>query len=413
MTEQTLDQRFSDAMGQLLGPEFPTEIGLAVSGGGDSMAMLALAHAWTRGWGVRLRVVTVDHGLRAESADEAAMVARECATLGWPHDTLTWHWDGTGNVQDAARRARLDLIGAWCGDLRHVLMAHTADDVAETFLIRLARGSGVEGLAAMQPRRSVGAFDVVRPCLEMDRAELRFYARTLHVPWVEDPSNDDPKYARATARKLLGSLEELGLTKSGLIDTAYRMRRASDALQARCKEAADSSVVSTAHGTVVLAISRFQKVERDTQMRLFAAALTWISTAKYRPRAEQLERLLDRVLSGGAGTLMGVKVENQGDQICAYREYSAVHSEAAPMGALWDGRWAVSGPEHANLSIRALGEAVSNCPDWRDSGLSHAAIMATPSLWEGENLVSAPVAGHNMLWSAQIVTTFTTYLLSH
>ena len=99
-------------MGQCLGPDFPTDIGLAVSGGGDSMAMLHLAAGWARVYGVRLRVVTVDHGLRAESAAEAAMVAEEARSLGLPHSTLRWTgWDGQGNLQDAARAARRDLIG--------------------------------------------------------------------------------------------------------------------------------------------------------------------------------------------------------------------------------------------------------------------------------------------------------------
>ena len=153
--KESPEQRFADSMGALLRPDFPEEIALAVSGGGDSMAMLYLAHNWTRIYGLRLSVVTVNHGLRPEAAEEAAMVAAECAALGWPHATLRWNWDGRGNVQDAARNARLDLIDGWRGTIRFVLMAHTLDDLAETFFMRLARGSGVEGLSAMSARREV------------------------------------------------------------------------------------------------------------------------------------------------------------------------------------------------------------------------------------------------------------------
>ncbi|MBT8411376.1 MAG: tRNA lysidine(34) synthetase TilS, partial [Octadecabacter sp.] len=244
-------------MGQLLGPEFPKHIALAVSGGGDSMTMLALAHGWARVMGVGLWVVTVDHGLRPQSAAEAAMVATECAALGHPHATLRWHWDGKGNVQDAARQARLALIDRWREGVEHVLFAHTQDDVAETLLMRLARGSGVEGLSAMAARRHVtphkggyapvleadvtqtappppalGAsevgrgFHVIRPMLGMSRAELRHYADTLHVPYVDDPSNADPRFDRVKARQILTALAPLGLNAKGLAETAGRMRRA-------------------------------------------------------------------------------------------------------------------------------------------------------------------------------------------
>ncbi len=129
-------------MGTLLGPDFPDHVALAVSGGGDSMAMLALTHDWARVMGLRVSVVTIDHGLRAASAEEAAMVGRECAALGHPHSILRWQWDGTGNLQDAARDARLRLIADWRGAIEHVLFAHTRDDQAETVVMRLARGSG-------------------------------------------------------------------------------------------------------------------------------------------------------------------------------------------------------------------------------------------------------------------------------
>ncbi len=255
-------------MGQLLGPDFPPDIALAVSGGGDSMAMLYLAHNWTRDWGVRLHVVTVDHGLRPESAGEAAMVARECAALGWPHTTLKWTWDGKGNLQDAARQARLHMINRWRGLIEHVLMAHTQDDVAETFLMRLARGSGVDGLSAMSDRRKVelgpttvlqdaefdgplppqskpgkgtrvrpGSFHVVRPCLGMRRSDLRHYLKVLNGPWVDDPSNDNTAFERVRVRQALSGLTELGLDVDTLAGTAHRMSRARFALRQRALDA--------------------------------------------------------------------------------------------------------------------------------------------------------------------------------
>ncbi len=405
----TLESRFAAAMGSLLGPDFPSRIALAVSGGGDSMAMLALAHAWARIWGVRLHVVTVDHGLRAESAGEAAMVARECAALETPHAVLRWQWDGQGNVMDAARRARLDLIGAWRGETRHVLMAHTADDVAETFLLRLARGSGVEGLSAMQARRRVPqGFEVIRPCLEMSREELRHYAGTLKVPWVDDPTNDDPKYDRARARAMLDTLGALGLSRGDLVATAQRLARAREALRARAVDVAQDVVTEHPSGTLIFARNRFAQIERDTQMRLMSAALGWVSGATYRPRQAALEGALDRALAGGACTLSGAKIEAGRAALFVFRELAAVTGGGA--AGLWDRKWRISG---ADSPVRPLGEAVSSFAEWRETGVPRAALMAMPALFEGGACVATPVLSVNSDCQMQIDTSFSEFLLSH
>jgi len=420
--QDSLEARFAQSLGQLLGPDFPNEIGLAVSGGGDSMAMLGLAYNWARAWGVGLRVVTVDHGLRPESAAEAAMVAGECALLGLGHDTLNWTWDGTGNVQDAARRARVLLIEGWRGTIAHVLMAHTQDDLAETFLLRLARGSGVEGLSAMAASRFVATPDrpgvgyhILRPCLQMRRADLRHYATTLKLPFVDDPSNADPRFDRVKMRQALPRLEALGLSVETLTQTAHRLERARGALSARLRDVAGHVAEQSAAGGVTLNRDRFQTIEQDTQLRLLAAACMWVSGAEYRPRATALEALLDRILSGGGGTLIGVQCATTPRSCHIFREYDAIKSLAAPVqtGALWDGRWTIDGPARDGDQMRPLGEAIGQCPNWRDTGLARASLLASPSIWRDNDLIAAPVAGWSAGWTAQIDPSFTTYLLSH
>lgn len=436
-------------MGQLFGPEFPTDIGLAVSGGGDSMAMLYLAHNWARVWGVRLWVATVDHGLRAEAAAEAAMVAEECATLGWPHATLRWHWDGQGNVQDAARQARLGLLDRWRGGLRHVLMAHTQDDLSETFLIRLKRGSGVEGLSAMRAKRPAhvltvvpgdisgeappaapvkgGDFNVIRPCLEMRREELRHYLRTLQGKWVDDPSNDDTSYDRVRMRRLLSTLEAEGLGVETIAATARRMARAKEALCARALSVwqatgQEEHTAAGPTGDILFDRAGFGAVELDTQMRLLAAALQFVSTSSYRARAEATEAVLDRVLSGGAATLQGCEVRSIGEMIRIYREPQAVRNQFSVVGdnALWDGRWRVFHHTLKGLAIRALGE-----DGWAQLGVRpegtpvFQTARSLPSVWDGDRLVACDAMGHGpgnttQLWPmGQQMNGFASFLLSH
>ncbi|WP_237057663.1 tRNA lysidine(34) synthetase TilS [Loktanella sp. M215] len=395
----------------MLGPDFPRDIAVAVSGGGDSMAMLHLAAAWARVYGVRLWVVTVDHGLRTESAAEATMVADACAALGLPHSTLRWTgWDGQGNLQDTARRARRDLIGGWRGVCGHVLMAHTRDDQAETLLMRLARGSGVDGLAAMAVRTTVraaaapvtcpdgppspatpsAAFEILRPLLDTDRAALRHYLKTLHIPYVDDPSNDDDAYARVRMRRLIGAE---GLDVATLADTARQMGRAQVALDRRAHDVAVQVMRddATAPGAVVLDRDGFAWVEAETQLRILAAALQMVATATYRPRLDALEDALARLIGGGTTTLHGGIVVPRGDRVWIAREPARVAGRIAvgESQPLWDGRWRVFGPNIKGLSVGALGEAglaqIAAKPAPRAPRLVLAGL---PGVWDGDRLVA-------------------------
>ena len=379
--------------------------------------MLTLAHNWTRVWGVRLRVVTVDHGLRPESADEAAMVAGECATLGWPHTTLRWHWDGAGNKMDAARRVRLALIDEWRGALSHVLMAHTRDDVAETFLMRLARGSGVDGLAAMSARREVGGMQVLRPCLDMGRAELRHYLTVLRTPWAEDPSNEDPAYGRVRMRRLLSELQAEGLGSDTLADTAARLRDDRVALAMRAATIWDAVGRQSGWGGLMLAPDWYEQVETATQRRLLSAMMRFVSGAEYAPRAEALEGLRDRLVSGGGGTLHGCEVIHHRGRVLMFREAAAVAEGAviAP-GIAWDGRWQVAAPGYAGCTIRALGE-----DGWRQvtekppGGPPFRAALSLPSIWRGDSLLACDALGVGPGNTARLCRAgvFRDFLLSH
>lgn len=208
--------RFRDDVGRIAGgapgdamPAGEPRLGLAVSGGPDSMAMLALAAAAFRG---RIAVATVDHGLRDGSGAEAAMVADACASLEIPHATLRPDAPIAGSsIQHRARAARYAALAGWARDagVHAVLTAHHADDQAETLLMRLNRSSGLSGLAAIRAARREGDMLLLRPLLRWRRAELHVIAGVAGLPVVDDPTNHDPRHDRTGTRALLAATPAL------------------------------------------------------------------------------------------------------------------------------------------------------------------------------------------------------------
>jgi len=204
-------QRFRADLARAWGGEPDGRVGVAVSGGPDSMAMLALAVQALPG---RVEAATVNHGLRREAADEAALVAGACRELGVPHAILApaEPLRPDADLQARARTVRYRLLGEWAmaRGLSGVLTAHHADDQAETFLMRAGRAAGLAGLAGARARTTIGGLVVVRPLLEWRRAELRALVRRRELPFADDPSNRDDRFERTRVRHLLDANEWIG-----------------------------------------------------------------------------------------------------------------------------------------------------------------------------------------------------------
>lgn len=392
----------ADALDPVLSLAPDGGLGVAVSGGGDSLALLLLARDWARARGRSVAAVTVDHGLRAAAAAEASAVARFCAARGIPHETLRWTgWDGRGNLQDAARRARRRLIAAWARErgLGAVALGHTLDDQAETFLMRLARGSGVDGLSAMAEAAMVGDVLWLRPMLGLRRAELRDWLRAGGVGWIEDPGNADPAFDRVRARAALGPLAGLGLGPERLAATAGAMRRARAALERMTADLARICLVPGPAGDVALDPAALALAPEETRLRLLAGALCWVSGAAYRPRLAPLETALAAIETGrlGAGlTLHGCVLRPaRGGGVAIRREPARVAPPVAPGPGGWDGRWRLEGalPPDETIRIGALGAAgLARLPDWRKGCVPREALLTTPAVWRGEALLAAPLA---------------------
>lgn len=278
-------------------------IGVAVSGGPDSLALLLLANAARPGL---VEAATVDHGLRPESVQEAANVAEVCAGLDIPHTILRVQVAPGASLQAQARRARYAALAEWaeaCG-LSAVLTAHQADDQAETLLMRLARGAGLAGLAGVRPVRplvSGSQVRLVRPLLTWRKDELVEIVQAAGVISVEDPSNSDPRHDRTRARSFLAAQD--WLEPSRLAATASHLAEAEEAL------AFAAGQLFTERHREEGGVSHLTAADlpRELQRRLLLLALAKLGVQS--PRGPDIERALTTLLEGGTCTLGGVKLE--------------------------------------------------------------------------------------------------------
>lgn len=371
-------------------PEGQT-IGIALSGGGDSTALLHLALRA----GFRVRAVTVDHGLRPESAAEAAAVGRDCTALGVAHEVRVWtHGEIQGNLMDAARRARMALIADWArgAGIAHVALGHTRDDQAETFLMGLARQAGIAGLSGMRRIWAEQGVTFHRPLLDAGRAELRDWLSAQGIAWIDDPTNENNRFQRVRARAVLAALAPLGITAEGLAGVAGHLAQVQAALAVQVRAAAAHLRVEA--GALQVGLGLWEEPE-EVQRQVLVAALRWLNGADYAPRAADLARFACAMRAGRAATLAGVRFTR--GWLC--RE-ARVLGRPVAVGEVWDGRWQVTGPEG---EVRSLGgEGLRQVPGWRATGLPREVLAVTPAVWRGDVLHSAPLAGWPNGWSARL-----------
>lgn len=391
------------AAARAFAPERPPVVGVAVSGGGDSLALLHLMLRAAPQTGWRVEAATVDHGLRPEAADEARSVAALCRDWNIPHQVLLWtDPHGTGNLMDRARRARLRLLAEWATGrgIAHVALGHTADDQAETLLMGLSRAAGVDGLSGMRPVFTQDGIMFARPLLHLTRQSLRDHLTAQGIGWIDDPSNENDAFARVRARRALRALKPMGITAAKLAAVTDHLDMARAALDAVAAAAA-RRIWAAREGALFLDRAAFLAEPAEIRRRLVLSALRWMTGAGYPPRESELDRLLWALAEGRDATLRGTLTRARGDQALVRREYRAVAALTSPPGALWDGRWRIHGPWQGDEEIRALGPAgLRECPDWRGTGLPRGVLEVAPAIWRGTALLAAPSAGFGRDWTA-------------
>jgi tRNA(Ile)-lysidine synthase len=307
---------------------------LAVSGGPDSTALMMLAARWreARRSGPKLIAVTVDHALRAASTAEAASVGRLARKLGIAHRTLRWTGrKPTTGLPQAARQARYRLLSdaARKAGAAHILTAHTLDDQAETVLIRLLRGSGITGLAAMARISSVPGNEViklVRPLLDIPKARLLATLRAANIPFADDPTNRDPRFTRARLRGLLPQLAQEGLDARRLALLARRLKRADAAIEAAVdRAAAELAVDAGSPGPLAFEAKAYARLPAEIALRLIGRTVANVGDEGpvELAKLEALKEALDAAQKAGKArfrrSLAGAMVTFAGGKIAVER----------------------------------------------------------------------------------------------
>lgn len=376
------DDEFAAFMACLepLGPdEADHPVCVAVSGGGDSMALAVLARRWRQ----HVLALVVDHALRPESAEEAALTCQRLAALDIPARQLTLGTMKPGGLQKRAREARFETLEAACVEAGAsiLLVAHHEADQEETLWMRQERGSGSRGLCGMAGRAIRGRITLLRPLLTVRPERLRATLRQAGVEWCEDPSNQNRRFRRVAVRQDLTDDERQHM--HGLRKTACATRKDDERQLAALLV---QWVEWQPEGWVKLASGIRQEMLRD---ELLGRLIHLVGGQDYGPN-QQAVAALWQTGHGALGRACLAPLRGQEVGWMLYREARNLDETVpAQHGQRWDGRWRYLGPDRPGSVIAALG--VRQAGLLREGRTVPACVLpALPALWSGDDIVAVP-----------------------
>lgn len=386
-------------------------LAVAVSGGADSMALALLAHRWAKEHSGATTALTIDHGLRPESRQEADQVHSWCRQHGIEHHILSWVPPILSSaIQAHAREARYHLLTQWCKAHRvlHLLTAHHQGDQAETLFFRLARGSGMDGLACMPAVSELNGIRLIRPLLNVSKQQLKDTLTHYNQKWIEDPSNDNLDYTRNHIRHMLAATGQDAILIPQACTVARQMGAIRNTLENKLASYLTQAISLFPEGYGIIHHKAFVQMPPDLGMRTLSALATTLSGKSYTPRQEKLERFYRDMVSDlisrrrTFARLLFIRRLTRGYWLVC-REPNTIEQPIALSDGddrLWDQRFRVSWTgESLHMSVRALGS--DGIKILEKQGYKHAvplekpALSVLPSFWHLESLAAVPHIQYN------------------
>lgn len=331
-----------------------TKIAVGVSGGIDSLSLVLLLNIWAKKYNSEIFAITVDHKLREESTEEAEYVHKICEQNGINHTILTWNEEKPlSNIEAVAREKRYNLISEYCKDnnIKYLCVAHHLEDQAETFFIRLFRGSGIDGLSSMAEETNLFGLNIIRPFLHIHKSQLKQFLLDNKIEWVEDSSNSDDKYLRNKIRNFLNSFENKEEITTRIGFAVNEITKCKNFIEKQIQEVEDDILDFSSFGMCLINTNNLLSIDEDLSLRLLAKTVMKISGNIYKPRLVKLTRLYNEIKESFLNennlkyTFYGCIFEKYDtEKIVVYREYNSIGEDIKleyNKEVIWDNRFKI------------------------------------------------------------------------
>lgn len=326
------------------------KIAIAVSGGIDSLSLLLIGNEWAKSHNTKIIGLTIDHKLRKESTDEALYVNNLCQNLNIEHYIIAWDEEKPEtNIEFNAREARYNLMANFCkkNNINYILIAHHLQDQAETFFIRLFRGSSIDGLSAMKDITNIYDINIIRPFLNINKEVLKEFLLENNIKWIEDPSNSDEKYLRNKIRNFLNSFENKKEIVERINFAIDEINKSKIFIDKEVQKVECKTIQFSSFGSCTIDINKLLKQDDDIILKILAKISMKISGNIYKPRLKKLKNLLQNLKTKNniKYTFYGCIFETYNDNLLmAYREYNSILEDKKlkyDQEIVWDNRFKI------------------------------------------------------------------------